>query len=40
MAIEKTIPLKDASNLGIKAAEEILKNGGNELMEKIRNAIK
>jgi hydroxymethylbilane synthase len=35
--IEKTLPLADASNLGIMAAKDILLKGGQPIIEKIRN---
>lgn len=35
--VEKTIPLADAANLGLAAAKEILLNGGEVIVERIRN---
>jgi hydroxymethylbilane synthase len=36
VSIEKKIPLADAGNLGITAAKDILLNGGQEIVERIR----
>ncbi|SHG77939.1 hydroxymethylbilane synthase [Flagellimonas flava] len=36
--IKKTVPLKSADGLGTMCANEVLKNGGQQLMESIRNA--
>ena len=35
--VEKTVALAEASNLGVAAANEILLNGGQELVNRIRN---
>ncbi|HEV7329846.1 MAG TPA: hydroxymethylbilane synthase [Flavisolibacter sp.] len=35
--VEKTVALAEASNLGVNAANEILLNGGQELVNRIRN---
>ena len=39
MAIEKTMAIHDADNLGKIAAEELLTNGGKEIAEEIRHAV-
>jgi len=36
--VDKWVPALNAKNLGTIAAEELLKNGGKEIMESIRNA--
>jgi len=38
-SVEKTIPIQDATGLGKAAAEELLTNGGKEIMEEIRHAV-
>ena len=39
IAVEKTIAIHEAANLGKIAAEELLTNGGKEIAEEIRHAV-
>ncbi|MCR9182336.1 MAG: hydroxymethylbilane synthase [Flavobacteriaceae bacterium] len=39
IAVQKTVAIKESTGLGRKCAEELLANGGKELMEKIKNEL-
>ena len=38
--IEKTVPIQEWKKLGFHLAQEILSNGGNELMKNIKESLK
>jgi hydroxymethylbilane synthase len=38
--INKTVPVAEAADLGAMAGKEILRNGGDKIIEQIRNAPK